>query len=120
MSDIKRNNFLFNILILLFFLPGLINEVADGGGVEGGLILEVGREVDTLVFANVLHGLGRQLLGLGTDPHGVKDVTTRRQVTAEGSWTDVSQSRQFTFADKAVLIVVINHNFLIRKINFLS
>ena len=105
---------------MLFCLPGLINEVAEGGGVEGGLILEVGWEVDTVVFANVLHGLGWQLLGLGTDSHGVKDVTTRRQVTAEGSWTDVSQSRQFTFADKAVLIVVIDHNFLIRKINFLS
>ena len=43
--------------ILLFFFPGGEDEVLEGGGVEGFLVLEVGREVDAVVFADVFDGV---------------------------------------------------------------
>ena len=61
-----------------------------GGGVEGLLVLEVGREVDAVVFADVFDGVWRQLLGFGADAHGVEDVARGSQITGEGSWADIS------------------------------
>ena len=74
----------FESLVALFDFPGVEDEVADGGGVEGTLVLELGWEVDAVVLADVLDGLGREFLGLGTDTHGFEDVATACQIAAEG------------------------------------
>ena len=96
---------------LLFCLPSFEDDISDGGGLEGGLILEGGWEIDAVILTDVLDRLGRELLGFRTDPHGVKDMPTTGEVTAEGSGTDIGQASQFTFTDKTVFIVVVNHNF---------
>jgi hypothetical protein len=78
--------------------------------------LEGGREVDAVILTDVLDRLGRELLGFRTDPHGIEDMPTTGEVTAEGSGTDIGQASQFTFTDKTVFIVVINHkiaNFIV-------
>ena len=104
---------------ILFRLPSFKDDISDGGGLEGGLILEGGREIDAVILTDVLDRLGRELLGFRTDPHGLKDVPPTGEVTAEGSGTDIGQAGEFTFADKTVLIVVITH-FLSWKINFVG
>lgn len=75
------------------------------------MILEGWREIDAVILTDVLDRLGRELLGFRTDPHGSEDMPTTGEVTAEGSGTDISQAGEFTFADKTVFIVVIDHNF---------
>ena len=75
------------------------------------MILEGGREIDAVILTDVLDRLGRELLGFRTDPHGIEDMPPTGEVTAEGSGTDIGQASQFTFTDKTVLIVVIDHNF---------
>lgn len=80
------------------------------------MILEGWREVDAVILTDVLDRLGREFLGFRTDPHGSEDMPTTGEVTAEGSGTDIGQASQFTFTDKTVLIVVINHkiaNFIV-------
>ena len=47
--------------------------------------LELGREVDAVVLTDVADGLWRELLGFGTDAHGVEDVTARLEVTTESA-----------------------------------
>ena len=73
------------------------------------MILEVGREVDAVVFADVFDGVRGKFLGFGRDAHGVEDVTTGGEVTGEGSWADVGQASKLALADKAVFIVILNH-----------
>ena len=75
------------------------------------MILEGGREVDAVILTDVLDRLGRELLGFRTDPHGIEDMPPTGEVTAEGSGTDIGQASQFTFTDKTVFIVVVDHNF---------
>ena len=99
----------FESLVALFDFPGVEDEVADGGGVEGTLVLEVGREVDAVVLADVLDGLGWEFLGLGTDTHGFEDVTAARQIATEGPGRDIGQFCQFLFTDKTIWVVVIDH-----------
>ena len=77
------------------------------------LVLEMWREVDAVVLADVTDGGGRKLLGLGRDAHGIEDVTTGRQVTSKGSGTDICQSGKFTLADKAVFVVVVDHTLFL-------
>ena len=75
------------------------------------MILEGGREIDAVILTDILDCLGRELLGFRTDPHGLKDVPPTGKVTAECSGTDIGQASQFTFTDKTVFIVVVDHNF---------
>lgn len=75
------------------------------------MILEGGWEVDAVILTDELDRLGREFLGFRTDPHGSEDMPTTGEVTAEGSGTDIGQASQFTFTDKTVLIVVVDHNF---------
>ena len=49
------------------------------------MILEGGREIDAVILTDVLDRLGRELLGFRTDPHGIEDMPTTGEVTAEGS-----------------------------------
>ena len=93
----------------MFGLPGVVDDVLEGGGVEGLLVLEVGREVDAVVFADVADGLGREFLGFGRDAHGVEDGTTCGEVTTKRTGADVSQTSEFALADETVFIVKINH-----------
>ena len=90
-------------------MPGFVDDVSEGGGVEGLLVLEVGGEVDAVVFADIADGLGRELLGFGGDAHGVETVTTCGEVTTKRTGADVSQTSEFALADKVVLIIIINH-----------
>ena len=95
--------------VVLFRFPGGEDEALEGGGVESFLILEVGRKVDAVVFADKFDGLGRQRLGFGTDADVVEDVPTSGEVTGESTGADVGQFGQLLFADEAVFIVIINH-----------
>ena len=45
------------VKVLLFFFPGINDDITDWRGVEGFLVLEVGREVDAVVFADVFDGV---------------------------------------------------------------
>ena len=93
----------------MFGFPGVVDDVLEGGGVEGLLVLEFGGKVDAVVFADVADGLWGELLGFGGDAHGVEDVTTCGEVTTKRTGADVSQTSEFALADKAVFIVIINH-----------
>ena len=93
----------------MFGFPGVVDDVLEGGGVEGLLVLEVWREVDAVVFADVADGLGREFLGFGRDAHGVEDVTTCGEVTTKRTGADVSQTSEFALADETVFIVILNH-----------
>ena len=73
------------------------------------MVLESWREVDAVVLTDVADGLRRELLRLGRDAHRIEDVTTGGEVAPEGAGTDVSQTRQRRFADKTVLVVIVNH-----------
>ena len=48
----------------------------DRGFGEGFLILKLGGKVNAVVLTDVTDGLGRKLLGLGRDAHGIDDGTT--------------------------------------------
>ena len=93
----------------MLFFPGGEDEVADGRGGEGGLVLERWREVDAVVLTDVTDGLRGELLGFGRYAHGIEDVTTTLEVTSEGAGGDVGELCQRTFANKAVLVVEIYH-----------
>ena len=70
----------------LFGFPAFVDEVTEGRGVEGGLVLEFGREVDTVVLADVTDSTRRELLSFGGDAHSVKDMTAGGQVSGKGAW----------------------------------
>ena len=89
--------------------PAGEDEITEWGGVEGLLILEGWREVDAVVLADIADSLWWEFLSLGRDAHGIEDVAARREVATEGPWTDICQSCQFTFADKTILVVEVNH-----------
>jgi hypothetical protein len=93
----------------LFFVPGTDDDIAEGRGVEGLLVLEFGRKVDAVVLTDVTDGLGRKFLGLGRDTHGVEDVTSGGQITAEGPGTDIRQTSQLALADETVFVVKVDH-----------
>ena len=99
----------------MFLIPGVVDDVLEGGGVEGLLVLEVGGKVDAVVFADVADGLRRKLLGFGCDAHGVEDVATGGEVTGESTGADVSQTSEFALADETVFIVEINHTIIFRQ-----
>ena len=76
--------------------------------------MERGWEVDAVVLTDIPDSLWRKFLGLGRNPHRIQDVTARRKVTTESSRTDVSQFGQRGFADKTVLVVIVNHKTFIK------
>jgi hypothetical protein len=41
----------------LFFFPGINDDITDWRGIKSFLVLEVGREVDAVVFADVFDGV---------------------------------------------------------------
>jgi hypothetical protein len=90
-------------------IPGVVDDVLEGGGVESFLVLEFGREVDAVVFTDVADGLWRKLLGFRGDAHGVEDVTTSGEVTGKSTGADVSQTSELALADETVFIVEIYH-----------
>ena len=98
----------------MFFFPGIEDDVADGRGSEGCLVLERWREVDAVVLTDITDGLRRELLRLGRDAHRIEDVTTGGEVAPEGAGTDVGQTRQRRFADKTVFVVIVNHIVIVR------
>ena len=59
----------------LFGFPAFVDDIAEGRGVEGLLVLEFGREIDAVVLADVTNSTRRKLLSLGGDAHSVKDMT---------------------------------------------
>ena len=73
------------------------------------MVLELGREIDTVVLTNVTDCLRGQLLGLGRDSHGIKDMPTGSEIATEGSWRDIGQSGQRAFADETVFVVEVYH-----------
>ena len=52
---------------------------------EGFLVLELGREVDAVVLADVSDSLRWKLLSLGRDAHGIENGATSRQIATEGA-----------------------------------
>ena len=102
----------------MFGFPGVVDDVLEGGGVESFLVLEVWGKVDAVIFADVADGLWRELLGFGRDAHGVENVTTSGEVTTKGTGADISQTSEFALADKAVLIIKIDHKNFIFIIDF--
>ena len=90
-------------------IPGIVDDVLEGGGVESFLVLEVGGEVDAVVFTDVADGLWRKLLGFRGDAHGVEDVTSGGEVTGESTGADASQTSEFALADETVFIVIVYH-----------
>jgi len=62
--------------------------------------------------------LRRKLLRLGRDAHGIEDMPAGRQITAESSWTDISQTSKHALADKSVFVVVVDHKNFIFIIDF--
>ena len=100
---------------VLFGIPSVNDNIPKGRGIEGLLVLEFGREVDAVVFADVADGLRRKLLGFGGDAHGVEDVTSGGKVTGESTGTDVSQTSEFALTDETVFIVEVNHKINIRQ-----
>lgn len=95
----------------MFLIPGVVDDVLEGGGVESLLVLEVWGEVDAVVFTDVADGLWGKFLGFGRDAHGVEDVTTSGEVTTKGTGADVSQTSEFALTDESILIVIIDHIF---------
>ena len=59
----------------MFGFPAFVDDIAEGRGVEGLLVLEFGREVDAVVLADVTNGTRRKLLSFGRDAHSVEDMT---------------------------------------------
>ena len=49
----------------LFGIPCFNDKISKGRGIEGLLVLEFGREVDAVVFADVADGLWGKLLSFG-------------------------------------------------------
>ena len=66
-------------------MEGAEEGLVERGFGEGILILELRREIDTVVLTDVANSLRWQLLGLGRDAHGIEDVTTGSEITPEGS-----------------------------------
>lgn len=99
----------------MFLFPGFVDDGLERGGIEGLLVLEFGRKVDAVVFADVADGLWGKLLGFGGDAHGIEDVTTGGEVTGESTWADVSQTSEFALADETVFIVEVNHKIIFRQ-----
>jgi len=75
--------------------------------------LQVIRQVDAIVFTDILHCLWRQLLGLGRDAHPVEDVATASEVTGEGTGGYSRHFGEFAFADKSAVIVNVNHKYMV-------
>ena len=56
--DRKCHNLFFaGVKVLLFFFPGINDDITDWRGIKGFLVLKVGREVDAVVFADVFDGV---------------------------------------------------------------
>ena len=68
------------------------------------------RQVDAIVLTDILHCLRRQLLGLGGDTHPVEDMLSASDVTGECTGRYASQSGEFAFADKSVVVVDVDHD----------
>jgi len=49
--------------------------------VEDMLILQVLRQVDTIILTDILHCLRRQQPGMSTDAHGFKDMAAALEIT---------------------------------------
>ena len=73
------------------------------------MILELGREIDTVVLTDVTDCLRRQFLSLGRDPHGIEDMPPGCEIATEGSWRDSRKLSQLSFADEAMTVVEIYH-----------
>ena len=73
------------------------------------MILELGREIDTIVLTNVTDCLRRQFLSLGRDSHGIENMTTGCEIATEGSWRDIGQTGQGALANETVFVVEVDH-----------
>ena len=51
----------------MFFVPRTDDDVAEGRGIERLLVLEFGRKVDAVVFADVADSFGWKLMGVGAN-----------------------------------------------------
>ena len=74
------------------------------------MVLELGRQVDAVVLADVSDSLRWQLPDIGADTHSIEDRTSSGQITAESTRADIGQASQRTLADIAVLIVIVDHS----------
>ena len=62
---------------MYLFLPRSDDDVAERRGIQGLLVLQLGRQVDAVVLADVAHGVRRQLLRPGRDAEDVEDFPLR-------------------------------------------
>jgi len=58
----------------LFGFPAFVDEVTEGRDVEGLLVLEFGREIDTVVLADVTNSTRRKLLSFGGDAVSIQPL----------------------------------------------
>ena len=49
----------------------------------------------------------------GRNPHGIEDLPLGSQIAREGTRTDIGQTGQFRFTDKAITIVIVYHTIIV-------
>ena len=90
MSDFVRQSGK-NFEILLFF-PRFEDDVTDGRGIQGLLVLQFWRKVYAVILADVADGIRWKFLGFRCDTEDFENLAPSGKVSAEGSGTDVGQS----------------------------
>ncbi len=98
-----------NIFEILLFFPRFEDNITDGRGIKGLLVLQFGRKIDAVILADVADGIRWKFLGFRCDAEDFENLAPSSKVSAEGSGTDVGQSCQRAFADESFPVVIIDH-----------
>ena len=111
MSDFVRQT--GNIFEILLFFPRFEDDVTDGRGIQGLLVLQFGWKVYAVILADVADGIRWKFLGFRCDAEDFENLAPSSKVSAEGSGTDVGQSCQRAFADESFPVVIIDHKLFL-------
>ena len=93
----------------MFGFPAFVDDIAEGRGVEGLLVLEFGREIDTVVFADVANGFRWKFVGVWANAEGFENVTSSREIAAEGVAVDACEFCKSALANEFMFVVEVYH-----------
>ena len=93
LSDFVRFHRFFSLTSYFpLFFPRFEDDVTDGRGIKGLLVLQFGRKIDAVILADVADGIRWKFLGFRCDAEDFENLPPSGKVSAEGSGTDVGQS----------------------------
>jgi len=80
--------------------------------VDGLRSLQLIRQVDAVVLADIPHGSGRQEFGFGADTHFLQDLPATLQIAAEGVAVYPSEGAEGFLTDESCVVVNVNHRMM--------